>query len=145
MITEPWHLDADELGGANHQGAFGHRDFDIIDRQSDQILALFNCGLTFVVGDNRHRRTPLASPSASVGYRALLSGRSSEQTRFSVCERVRKTGATSAMRERTHRSVMLLLLRARGRRWCCARTERAPKPVYAWQLRTRRGSTGWQR
>src|SRR5829696_1532986 len=116
MIAEPWHLDADELGGANDQGAFGHRYLDVIDRQGDQILAFFNGGFALLVGDNRHSETSRATPSAS----------------RDTCVR-------------TPRNLMLLLLRARERRWCCARTGRAPKPGCAWRLRTRRGSTGWQR
>ena len=93
MITKSRYLDSDELGGANDEGALGDRYLDVVDRQGDQILALFNGGIILAL----------------------------------------------AM------TVMLLLLRARGGKSCCARRERAPKPGCAWRLRTRLGSTGWLR
>ena len=42
MIAKSRHFDSDELGGANHKRALGHRYLDVVDRESDQVLARLN-------------------------------------------------------------------------------------------------------
>jgi hypothetical protein len=42
MIAKPRYLDSDELGRADDQGALGHRHLNVVNGESDQILALFN-------------------------------------------------------------------------------------------------------
>jgi len=76
MVAEPWNLGADQLGGPDHQSPLRHAHLDVVDGQRDQVFPLRDIHVT----GHGHRLTLLSAGSVE---RALLCGRSNEQTRSS--------------------------------------------------------------